>query len=219
MQIDKSVFNDNLQKNQTHLTMKYPHNSENLIWAIVLTALFILLLLPRFLNHFQKFAQYRKNSSILKWFFDFFLRTRTAQCGHQTTKRGLTTNKQGETFYIRMPAQEDGSYEYCLSCIGEMSITCCECGKSIDIGDPVTLVSYDKQDSVSKHATVHTEGGRNSYVCCLRRDCGDPIFRSGFWMPPGKVQRMASPFELCLSSGKPVIISDLGDPNDTGRII
>lgn len=78
------------------------------------------------------------------------------------------------------------------------------------IGDPVTLYTPMKKDfEIPKHAVVYNKDPLQ-LVGCLRWDCaecgGD---RSGFWNYPGKVERVLSPIEIALATGKTVIVNNL----------
>ena len=109
------------------------------------------------------------------------------------------THAEG-TPIIQMPCAENGSPDYCLECIGNMTIKCAWCGNPITIGRPITLYVPDKDFKVPDYAVRYIEGGVNALVGCFRMTCADGRGLSGHWLPPGKVERCMSPFELCLAS-------------------
>lgn len=123
------------------------------------------------------------------------------------------------TGFVNMPLSENGSPDYCVCCINKMAIRCAWCGESINIGDPVTLCSpVHESFKVPDYAVKYGEG--NQLVGCLRWGCGEAMCRSGFWMPPGIVERVPSPLELCLSgpTGSMVFVSNIADPKDIGTV-
>jgi len=115
---------------------------------------------------------------------------------------------------MKMPLTENGNPDYCLKCIGEMSIKCAWCGNPITIGSPITLHTPQKDYEVPEYAVRYTEGGSNALVGCLGWNCAyTGADMCGRWMPPGKVERMPSPLELCMASGGVVIVGDTHDPS------
>lgn len=142
-------------------------------------------------------------------------------CGHHTKKTGGVTS-HGESHTMSMPLSENGSPDYCLDCIAKMSIRCAWCENSIHVGDPVTLYIPQESYKVPEHA-VRYDKDECCLVGCLGWNCTQTgADRQGFWMPPGKVARVPSPIEMLMSGGndgKAVIIRDLSDPNDLGKVI
>lgn len=139
----------------------------------------------------------------------FRVRVRARMCGHETALNG-TVFAHNESTKMRMPFNDQGTTNWCLDCIGKMTIKCASCGKPIWIGSPIALIVLDDSDKIPPHAVPH-EGG---FVACLRMDCGDPCMRSGFWLPDidghGYVFRVPSPLELCLGGQGSVVVSDVG---------
>lgn len=134
-----------------------------------------------------------------------------AQCGHPT-KLMDRVNAFGETGIITITPGKNGKVEYCHRCLEKMTIRCAWCGNPIFIGNPVTLYTPAENYKIPEHAVIC---GSNPIrlVGCLGWNCADSgVDRAGFWIPPGKVHRVASPLEIALSSGKGVIVSNLGDP-------
>lgn len=149
-------------------------------------------------------------SNIREFFMRMFrVRVLARRCGHQSPLNG-TVSAYGEFTEMRMPFNNQGTIDWCLDCIGKMTIKCASCGKPIWIGSPIALIVLDDQDEIPPYAVPH-EGG---FVVCLRIDCGEPCMRSGFWLPSvnghGYVFRVPSPIELCLGGQSSVVVSDIG---------
>lgn len=132
-------------------------------------------------------------------------------CGHSTHIQGRMSHF-GETTIMEMPFSTGGRPDYCLDCIGKMSIKCAWCGSIICIGSPITLYVLRESEIPAPHAVPYAEHPR-SFIGCLGWDCANSgADRQGFWMPPGKVERCASPLELAMDPGvSMVIVSDLSD--------
>lgn len=153
------------------------------------------------------------------WLFRFFWKNRkieATECGHKT-KIEDWVEAFGERTRIKVPV-EDGKTLYCHKCLEKMTVRCAWCGLPIFIGSPVTLYSpRDKEKAMPEHAVLHSEE-YNSYVGCLRWNCADTgADRCGFWYPPGKVNRVPSPIEMCLQDMEKggngvVIVGDLSRP-------
>lgn len=99
-----------------------------------------------------------------------------------------------------------------------MSIQCAWCGKSIAIGDPVTLYTPEDSYEVPDYAVPYTEGGSKALVGCLRWNCADTgADRAGFWMPgdngEGKVLRVPNAFETLIRNpgASTVLVRDTHD--------
>lgn len=134
-----------------------------------------------------------------------------AQCGHMTRLAG-EVEAFGEKYHFRFNGKADEAPQYCLDCLGKTAIRCAWCGEPIFIGDAVTLYGAKKGFEVPDGAVVYQEKPR-IVVGCLRWDCADTgADRAGFWVYPGEVKRVASPLELCLSTGGVVMASDVSDP-------
>ena len=111
---------------------------------------------------------------------------------------------------MSMPLEENGSPDYCLDCIGQMSIRCTWCGGAIHVGDPITLYSPVGEFTPPEYAVVYDGGKKQAFVGCLRWDCAESgVDVCGSWSPPGKVERFPSPLEMCLQSQGMVIVPDL----------
>lgn len=121
-------------------------------------------------------------------------------CGHQTKKTGVMKSPDGAVSIMSMPLADNGHPDYCLACIGDMTIQCAWCDNQIAIGDPITLYLPRKGFDIPKHA-VHYNGERyKSLVGCLSSNCAESgADLCGYWMPPGVVHRVPSPIELCLN--------------------
>ncbi len=148
-----------------------------------------------------------------------FMKTYRANvCGHSTKKEGVCVSF-GEKYTINMPLSENENPDHCLKCIGDMAIKCAWCGEPIYIGEPITLYSPERESFKIPEYAVRYSEKPVILVGCLRWDCaltgGD---RAGFWMPPGKVLRVTSPIEMALSSGKGVVVQNLSDPSDLGKL-
>lgn len=136
-----------------------------------------------------------------------FRRTHTATiCKHRTKIKGVIT-AFGENSTLTMPNPP----EYCLRCIEKMSIRCAWCGKSITIGDGITLYSPKLGCEIPAHAVKFSDDPQ-CLVGCLRWNCcisGADI--NGSWVPPGKVEYSPSPMELALITGKTVFVSQMSN--------
>lgn len=139
------------------------------------------------------------------WIFltGIFRKTHTAnKCSHKTKRKGFM--KVGENGTIMsMPLTENGSPDYCLDCIGKLSIKCAWCGNDIAIGDPVTLYSPTESFVVPDHAVPYTEGGSKALVGCLGWECAmTGADRAGFWLPgedgKGRVHRVPTGIEILM---------------------
>lgn len=139
------------------------------------------------------------------FFSQIFRKTYTAnKCGHKTKKKGFM--KDGDhTTIMTMPLAESGSPDYCLDCIGKMTIQCAWCDNRISIGSPITLYTSKKPDEMPDHAVPYTEGGSGAFVGCLGWECADTGGdRAGFWLPgedgKGRVERVPTAIETLMSN-------------------
>lgn len=163
--------------------------------------------------------------SLFNFICGLFKKTYTAKvCGHKTKLNGLTSSF-GDYYKMSMPKNEHGSTDFCLECIGNMAIRCAWCGEPIWVGDPVTLYCVNIPFVPPKHA-VRYDKDETCFVGCLRSGCCHTgADRQGFWDPPGEVYRVPSPIEMMMSvlkkGEKPqaIIIQDLSDPNDIGKVV
>jgi hypothetical protein len=144
----------------------------------------------------------------------FFFGKRMAQCGHKTKMKG-ELQAFGESGIMTLP-KEKTRPEYCLDCIAKMTIRCAWCGKPIFIGDAVTLYSpVDKNYEFPDYAVFHDKE-KMQVVGCLSWGCaytgGD---RAGFWITPGIVNRVMTPWEILMANPKKmVIIQDVNNPTE-----
>ena len=115
-------------------------------------------------------------------------------CGEKTKKTGEILSC-GESLIISLPLSRNGNPDYCLSCVAKMSIKCAWCGNLIHIGDPVTLYLPQESFKIPEYAVRYDKDER-CLVGCLGFECTTTgADRQGFWVPPGKVKRVASPIE------------------------
>lgn len=136
------------------------------------------------------------------------------ECGHRTRRTGKI-RAFGQTLIVRMPINEDGSVDYCLDCIGKMTIPCAWCCEPIFIGEPITLYSpYSRRNFFSSEESSEAQkkrGGNGSFIIpdgavvyshdplylvgCLKWNCADTgADIAGCWLPgkngKGRVQRL-----------------------------
>lgn len=119
--------------------------------------------------------------------FFYFKRTK-ANCGHKTRLIGKI-NAYRRTTKVKLEPNKDGDIEYCLKCLGDMTIKCASCENPIFIGEPVKLHS-PKDDSfeVPEEAHIHKEDPL-TVVVCRRMGCANAEpGHDGFWVPPGKIK-------------------------------
>lgn len=133
-----------------------------------------------------------------------------SKCGHRTYRTGKVS-AFGHTIKTKMPKNDDGSFDYCLGCIGKMAIRCAWCGESIFVGDPITLYTPGEGFEIPAHAVVHKEDPLQ-LVGCLRWDCaqtgGD---MAGTWIPDhdekGRVRRIPTAFEYLLDASHDSVVT------------
>lgn len=141
---------------------------------------------------------------LLQWIYKRKLPYYTAtKCGHRTEQSG-PVSAFGHTIIKQMPKNEYGSVDYCLDCIGKMTILCAWCGNHIFIGDPVTLDEPDDGFKIPEYAVFSCDKPRQ-LVGCLRRKCADTSADcAGFWLPDsdgkGYVHRIPTAYELILGA-------------------
>jgi len=144
--------------------------------------------------------------------------THTAnRCGHQTKQEGFITCGE-HTIIMAMPLAENGHPEYCLDCIGNMTIQCAWCDRRIPIGSPITLYIPKESYAVPNHAVCYTEDDSKALVGCLGSECADAgMDRAGFWLPGedgrGRVQRVPTIMETLLANphARAVFVRDTHD--------
>lgn len=153
--------------------------------------------------------------------FCFFKRfiTVKAGCGHKTRlyDKIEVIGKDGKTEKEGLEIK-NFKPSHCHKCVEKMVIRCAWCGEPILIGDPITLYTPTKDFEIPKYAMVYKEDPKR-LVGCLRLDCADTgADRVGFWVMPGKVERVLSPIEEVFMTNKTVIVSDLSDINQAKTI-
>lgn len=146
-----------------------------------------------------------------------FRTTYTAnKCLHKTKRKGFMKKGNGVTI-MTMPLTENGRPDYCLGCIGEMSIRCAWCGGEITVGKPVTLYIPLDTYEVPDYAVLYEEDGCGFLVGCLRWECDPMADRAGFWMPGdngrGMVERVPTALETLIGNpdAKTLIVHDTYD--------
>jgi len=117
-----------------------------------------------------------------------------AKCGHETKLKDKVT-AFNQTIKTKIRPNEDGSVDYCHTCLGKMAIACAWCEKPIFIGDVVTLYSSDNNEefNIPESAIIYDKECM-SFVGCGRTTCADTgADYAGFWIPDenekGKVHR------------------------------
>lgn len=122
------------------------------------------------------------------------------KCGHRTERDG-PVSAFGQTITLKMPTNEDGSVDYCLDCIGKMTIRCAWCGESIFIGQPITLETPDPNSEIPDYAVPYDKDS-SRLIGCLLLGCprAAGFNRAGFWLPGeggrGYVYRVPTPLEI-----------------------
>ncbi len=125
------------------------------------------------------------------------------ECGHFTKCYGWI-----EAFGEKIPIIQKREPDYCFKCLSKMTIRCAWCGKPIFICNPVTLYTPPKGFQIPQYAVVYNDNPVQ-LVGCLRVICnGLGADRMGFWVPPGKVQRVLSPAEMVLNQPNSVVIDN-----------
>lgn len=137
------------------------------------------------------------------------------KCGHLTKREGPI---KAYDVTMEMPLNERGTVNYCLECIGKMTIRCAWCGKPIFIGDPVTLFTPVSGYNMPDYAVLQSTAPLR-YVGCLR--CSPTIAcRAGFWLPgddgKGYVFEVPCPLDVVLNAKEPssLMVNDVTDINE-----
>lgn len=150
-------------------------------------------------------------------FYRYFGRNYRCGCGHAAKwKTAMVIHGQGGVYRL-----SDKKPKYCPACWAKAAIKCAWCGNAIMPGDAVTLYTPNphKDFKVPDYAVMYKEKPHLQLVGCLRWDCAETgADRAGFWVMPGKVQRVASPIELVFANlengGDGIVITgDLTDPS------
>jgi len=142
-----------------------------------------------------------------------FSKTCTATtCGHKTKARGFM-NDDDYTSVITTPLAENGIPDYCINCIGNMSINCAWCGNLITIGDPITLYLPQETYQIPNYAVPYTRSDtKNALIGCLKWRCPkNPNDRAGFWVlgenGQGTVRRTQTSFAVPMGNPDPPMIT------------
>lgn len=146
------------------------------------------------------------------WLYVIFGRSYVAKvCGHKT-KLLTRVNVFGQTVFLSLNKKKE--IRYCASCHAKAVIKCAWCGEPILPDEPITLYTPKKDFKVPEYAVVYNQEPLQ-LVGCLGWECCSGIDRAGFWVMPGKVQRVLSPMEMILMGDgeTPVICNDLADPS------
>lgn len=148
--------------------------------------------------------------------FGWLGRSYIARACHHKTKLSGQMKAFDECRTGRMPLNENGTTEWCFECLGKMAIRCAWCKNPIFIGDPITLYTPIKLDFQLPADAVIYKQNPLQVVGCLGWDCASSgMDRMGFWVPgkdgKGCIDRVASPIELLMATGSPVVVGDLGD--------
>ncbi len=130
--------------------------------------------------------------------FDFLKKKVLAKCCNVQIPIKDKISAFGKEITTEVPVK-DGKTLYCHKCLGKMVIKCAWCGGVIFIGDPITLYSPVKKDfEIPEHAVIYKEKPLQ-LIGCLRWDCAETgADRMGFWLPPGKVERVRDPSTKCV---------------------
>lgn len=157
-----------------------------------------------------------KISSGWQWvqalYYRFFGRSYLCKCGH-TCKRKTSLTIDGIHGVFKIPKKDP---EYCPECWQEAAIKCAWCDEIILPGESVTLYTPKENFEIPEHAVFYKSEPRVQLVGCLRWACArSGVDRAGFWVMPGKVQRVATPLEILEANPvlNALIINDFSDPN------
>lgn len=125
-----------------------------------------------------------------------------ACCGHKTEVKGYL-QAFGEKQEIKLIRDKKRTFEYCIDCLGKMTICCAWCGRPIFIGSLITLYTpIDNNFKISEYAVIYKENPLQ-LVGCPRSDCAETgADYCGYWVPPGKVERFKSMFEESIADLK-----------------
>lgn len=112
--------------------------------------------------------------AIAAWWLWVNRKIPATKCGHRTYMSGSVVIF-GKHVAFRLPVK-DGQTQYCLECIGQMTVYCHRCLKRVLVGDELGWVR--------KSPAAAEEGAYNRYTCCLK--CGSG--QAGVWVIPGRVK-------------------------------
>ncbi len=152
-------------------------------------------------------------------FYQYFGRSYECGCGHVAKRKTLVVH-EGESNVFVLPQ----SHEFCPDCWPKQAIKCAWCGEPIYLGDPVTLYSPNNSNFVvPAHAMVYQQKPLQ-LVGCMGWDCAlSGMDRAGFYVAPGKIQRVQTGMEQMLlriagGNNEPLVISDISDPRQAVSI-
>ncbi len=186
-----------------------------------------------FVSKYQQAREKRKEIPMRTLFGRLFDRKRTERdsfislgratvaryCCHPVKKAEGRVHAFDEWTDTTMPKNEQGGYDFCLQCLGQMAIRCGWCDRPIFIGDPITL--YFSRDpylwvapTVAIFRFEHMER-----VGCGRTDCAESgVDYVGVWVPTGVqregrwlggVKRRVSILDVVMANNQSIIVSDL----------
>lgn len=144
------------------------------------------------------------------WRNDFKYYT-ASKCGHRTKRTGPVSAYE-HIITMRMPRNDGGTMDYCLDCIGKMTIRCAWCDTPIFISSPVTLYTPRDDFQVPEYAVVYGEKPLQ-LVGCLGWNCAESgADHAGFWLPgedgTGCVQRVPTLWEKMLGKSPVIAVRD-----------
>ena len=130
-------------------------------------------------------------AALLRYFWQYtvkeikniFGRTVKAECGHLTFIKD-TVECFGKKYKIKLLPVE-GKIQYCHNCVRKMLIQCPRCGRTIFIGQPVTLHTMALEDISVVPGKVALDLNSGRVIGCWH--CAEfpgPDW-VGRWMPPG----------------------------------
>lgn len=129
------------------------------------------------------------------------------KCGH-TSELEKTIMVDGQETTLRIKYKSGKQVPYCLDCIEKMTITCPWCGKSIFVGNYVTLYTPTEPNFEIPKGTVVYRKNPLQLVGCQRPGCAfSGADYCGIWRAPGIVKRIQSTIERELVTGGPVIVN------------
>lgn len=114
--------------------------------------------------------------AILVWWWWSSRKIPATKCGHMTLVSGSVTIF-GKRVAFRLPVK-DGKTDYCLDCVGRMTVYCHQCLRPVIVGDELAWTK-ETADVPAVDGGVY-----NRYTCC--RKCGSE--RAGVWVLPGRTQ-------------------------------
>ncbi len=149
------------------------------------------------------------------WWCTIFGRSyKAAVCGHYTKKVVLVTVFEKKIIFVL----DTRHITYCQRCLAVMSIRCAWCKEPICVNDPITLYHAAKDFKIPEGAVTFKEHPLQ-LVGCLRLMCADTCAeRMGFWVVPGKVERVFSPLEMAMATGEVIVCNNISDYHQAIRV-